>query len=209
MVVYAELGSAFPLSGGEYAIVARVVGPFAGFVVMGVFTVLQMLVPAVLALGVSTYLGTVYRNLPVVPTKMVTIALGTAISILTVRVNAVVTGVFLAIEVLALLVLTVSGFLHVERSLADLVLHPVILSSTKSSLVSAPLVMIGMATSISIYAYNGYSAAVYFGEETHQPERYVAHVVLWALGITIVTELVPLTAVLPGAPDLKALLSSS
>jgi amino acid transporter len=206
--VYAELGSAFPLSGGEYAIVARVVGRFAGFITMGIFTVLQMLVPAVLALGISTYLAALYPNLPAVPTAMVTIALATAVSILTVRVNAVVTGIFLAIEVLALIVLAGLGFLHMERSLADLALHPVMLSST-NTLISAPYAMIGMATSISIYAYNGYSAAVYFGEETHQPERHVAHAVLWALGIAIVTELVPLTAVLLGAPDLKALLNSS
>jgi len=49
--VYAELGSAFPFAGGEYAIVGRVVGPAAGLITMGVGTVAYMLSPAVFALG--------------------------------------------------------------------------------------------------------------------------------------------------------------
>jgi amino acid transporter len=62
---------------------------------------------------------------------------------------------------------------------------------------------------VAIFAYNGYGMAVSFGEETHEPERHVARAVLWALAITVVAELVPLTAVLMGAPDLKALLGSA
>ena len=33
--VYAELGSAFPFAGGEYAMVGRTLGPSAGFVCLG------------------------------------------------------------------------------------------------------------------------------------------------------------------------------
>src|ERR1700761_5564112 len=33
--IYGELGSAFPLAGGEYAIVGRTLGPLPGFMVMG------------------------------------------------------------------------------------------------------------------------------------------------------------------------------
>lgn len=97
---------------------------------------------------------------------MITIALATSISILTVRINAVVTGIFLGIEVLALIMLAVLGFLHVDRSLADLILHPVILDPGKTALVSTPFVMIALATSVALYPYTGYGAAVNFGEET-------------------------------------------
>jgi amino acid transporter len=132
--------------------------------------------------------------------RQLTLALATAISILNVRANAIVTGIFLLVEMLALLVLTVLGFLHVSRPITDLILHPVILNGTGTSLVSAPLAMIGMATSVAIFAYNGYGTAVYFGEETEDAERHVARAVLWALVITVIAELVPVTAVLMGAP---------
>jgi hypothetical protein len=67
---------------------------------------------------------------------MITIALATGISILTVRINALVTGIFLAIEMLALIVLALFGFLHVDRSLVDLIVHPVMLDRGKTSLVA-------------------------------------------------------------------------
>jgi len=208
-LVYAEVGSAFPLAGGEYAIVARIVGPAAGFVLMGALAAVGMFSPAVMALGISTYLGALFPHVAVVPTAIITVALATGISILTVRVNALVTGIFLSIEVLALLVLAVLGFLHVQRPLSNLILHPVILDPGSGALLGAPLAMIGLATSVALFSYNGYGSAVFFGEETHDARRQVARAVLWSLAITIVIELVPLTAVLLGASDLKRLLGSA
>src|SRR5437764_15124418 len=34
--IYAELSSAWPIAGGEYVMVARTLGPLAGFVILGV-----------------------------------------------------------------------------------------------------------------------------------------------------------------------------
>ncbi len=55
--VYAELCSAFPLTGGEYAIVGRVLGPFPGFIVLGVNLLVLLLNLSVVALGVAPYLA--------------------------------------------------------------------------------------------------------------------------------------------------------
>jgi amino acid transporter len=106
----------------------------------------------------------------------------------------------------SLAVLVVLGALHVSRPLGDLVLHPVMLNNT--SLVGTPVAAIGMAMAVSIFAYNGYGGAVNFSEEMREPEQHVARAILWALAITVTTELVPLTMVLLGARDLKALFSS-
>ncbi|HEX7390593.1 MAG TPA: APC family permease [Acidiphilium sp.] len=205
--VYAELSSAYPLTGGEYAIVGRVMGPFAGFVVLAILIVTILLVPAVLALGVSTYLGVLFPHMEMAPAGIVTVAIATICAILNIRTNAVITGLFLLLEILALIALGALGFLHVSRPLTDLIAHPVVLSQSHH-LVAAPIAAIGMATSIAIFAYNGYGAAVYFGEETHDAPRHIARAILWALGITVFAELVPLTAVLMGAPDLRTLLGS-
>lgn len=207
--VYAELSSAFPLTGGEYAIIGRAVGPFFGFVVMGVNVVSLALIPAVMALGISVYLGALNPSLPVVPTAIATVILATAIGILNVRANAFVTGIFLLVEMLALLAVSALGFLHVSRPFTDLILHPLMLNEAKTALGPAPVAMIGMATAIAVFAYNGYGTAVYFGEETHDAPRHVARAVLWALGITVFTEIVPVAAILLGAPDLKLFLGSS
>lgn len=206
-LVYAELSSAYPLTGGEYAIVGRVVGPMAGFIVMGVNLVSSVLIPAVMALGMSTYLGVLFPNLPMIPTAIATVALTTLIGILNIRSNAILTGIFLVIEILALVVLVWLGFFHAARPITELIANPVILSN--SHLIHAPFAAIGMATSVAIFAYNGYGTAVYFGEETHDAKRHIARAILWALVITVAAELIPLTALLIGAPDLKSFLGSS
>ena len=204
--VYAELSSAYPLAGGEYAIVARILGPLPGFVVLGVYLVVSLLIPAVMALSIATYLGVLSPTLPTIPTAILTVAVATLISILSIRANAALTGAFLLIEICALSVMAWLGFLHVSRPISDLILHPVFLSS--NSLVHTPIAVIGMTTSIAIFAYNGFGAAVNFSEEMHQAERQVARAILWALAITVVAELLPVTAVLLSASNLKNLFSA-
>ena len=205
--VYSELASAFPIAGGEYSMVGRSVGAAAGFATFGLTITSNMLAPAVLALGASTYLAVVVPDLNPIVVGMTIIAATTVLGILHIRTNAWVTGVFLLLELLALAVLAVLGFLDVKRSLWEIITHPVVVS--QSALHPTPLAAIGVATSASIFAYNGYGAAVYFAEEMHEAPRLIARTILWALVITVVTELVPLTAVLMGAPNLQALLGST
>ena len=205
-LVYAELSSAFPIAGGEYCMVGRAIGPGAGFAIVGITFVSNMLAPAVLALGASDYIAVVIPGLNQTAVAVSLIFVTTLLGILHIRTNAWVTGVFLVLELLALAVLAGLGIWNAERSFWTMVAQPVALSG--SELHTTPLAMIGVATSISIFAYNGYGAAVYFAEEMHEAPRVVARTVLWALVITVLTELVPVAAVLVGAPDLKALLAS-
>jgi amino acid transporter len=204
--VYAELSSAYPIAGGEYCMVARTVGHGPGFAVLGLTIAGNMLAPAVLALGASEYLAVVLPGLNQVTVAIAIIAATTLMGILHIRTNAWVTGFFLLLELLALAVLTALGFWNAQNSLWEIVVHPVVVSEGASQ--ATPLAMIGLATTVGIFAYNGYGAAVYFAEEMHEAPRGVARTVLWALVITVITELLPVTAVLMGAPDLNALLGS-
>jgi amino acid transporter len=204
--VYAELSSAFPIAGGEYCMVGRTVGHGSGFAVLGLTVAGNMLAPAVLALGAGDYIAVIVPGLNQTAVAVAIIAATTLLGILHIRTNAWVTGIFLALELLALAVLTVLGFMNIHRSLSEIVANPVMASG--QALQPTPLAMMGLATTVAIFAYNGYGAAIYFAEETHEAPRIIARTVLWALVITVVTELVPVTAVLMGAPDLKALLAS-
>ncbi|MGH6876196.1 MAG: APC family permease, partial [Rhizomicrobium sp.] len=205
-LVYAELASAFPIAGGEYCMLGRTLGPGWGFGMLGLILIGNMLTPAVLALGAGVYIGAVFPGLNATAVAIVIIAATTFLAILHVRTNAWVTGIFLVLEILALAVLAGLGFFHPERSLADLALHPVTLAG--GELHPTPLALIGLATAISMFAYYGYSSAVYFTEEMHEAPRLIGRTILWAMIVTVLTELVPVTAVLVGAPDIKALLAS-
>lgn len=199
--VYAELASAYPLSGGEYAIVGRTLGRLPGFVTLGLSIISQLLITAVIALGVGTYLAVLFPHLHAPTVAAVTCVAATVLAVFDIKLNAWVTGVFLAIEMVALVVVSALGLFHPQRPFTDLLLHPV----HGSGVTAASVGLIGAATAVAIFSYNGYGSAVYFGEETQDANRGIARAILWALVITVVAELVPVTAVLLGSPSLGGL----
>lgn len=197
--VYAELASAFPLTGGEYAIVGRTLGRLPGFMIMGLILLTQVIIIAVIALGVGIYLSVVFPGLNGPVVAAVTVVLAAIFGVLDIRLNAVVTGIFLAIEILALVALAALGFANVERPM--LTEGPVAGSPPEAITFG----VLGAATAIAIFAYNGYGSAVVLGEETKNASVGIARTILLALVITVVAELVPVTAVLMGAPSLDGL----
>ena len=204
--IYAELSSAWPVAGGEYVMVARTMGPAAGFAILGVSVVNNVLFPPVAGLGISAVLASVIPGLPQVPTAIAIVALATLCGLLNIRVNAWITGIFLAIELVALAIVSVLVFAGPMRPLGELFLHPVMPSA--GELVPATPAAIGLATTIGIFALNGCGTAVYFAEELHEAPRQVARAVLWALVLTLLSEGLPLIAVLAGSPDLGALFAA-
>ncbi|MDQ2892404.1 MAG: APC family permease, partial [Pseudomonadota bacterium] len=201
--VYAELSSAWPVAGGEYVAVTRTLGPLAGFVMLGVNVFNNLFFPPVAGLGISAVLATIYPGLPTIPIAVAVVGLSMLVAILQVRVNAWLTGIFLLVEVLALVAIVGLGFGDVVRPFGAFLLHPVM--PDLGVLVPASAASIGLATSIGIFAMNGYGAAVYFGEEMHEPSRLIARTILLALVFTLLFEMVPMIAALMGAPDLNAL----
>ncbi|MFM9829418.1 MAG: APC family permease [Sphingomonas sp.] len=204
--IYAELSSVWPVAGGEYVMVARTLGPLAGFMMLGVNVFNNLLFPPVLGLGLSAVLARVIPGLPEVPLAIGVVAAAALVALLQIRVNAWLTGLFLAVEVLAVVAVVALGFADPQRSFVPMLTAPVI--AVPDGLVSATFSGIGLATSIAIFALNGYGAAVYFGEEMHQAPAKIGRTILWALGLTLACEGVPMVAVLIGAPDLGEVLAS-
>ena len=204
--VYAELSSAWPVAGGEYVAVAKTLGPLAGFVMLGVNVFNNLFFPPVAGLGISAVLSTIYPGLPDVPVAIAVVAASTLVALLQIRINAWVTGLFLLGEVLALVAIVVLGWSDVVRPFGAFLTAPVMPQA--AALVPASPAAIGLATSIAIFALNGYGAAVYFGEEMREPSRLIARAILASLVLTLLFEIVPTVAVLMGAPDLHALVTA-
>lgn len=205
--IYAELSSAWPVAGGEYVMVAQTLGPLPGFVMLGVNMVNNMLFPPAIGLGLSAVLAGVVPGLPVVPVAVVVVGGATLLSLLRIKVNAWITGVFLAVELIAVLAVVVLGLGDVVRPVSDLLTAPVMIDHGVAAPASAG--SIGLAASIAIFALNGYGTAVYFGEEMHAAPRRIAVAVLSALSLTLLCEAVPMVALLMGTPDLFATLADA
>ncbi len=205
--VYGELASAYPQTGGEYTILGKALGRGWGVAALGLNLLGFSLAQSLSGLGVVTYLSVLTPHLPPAPTAAVLVAIVTGVAILNIRINAWITGVFLAVELSALAALAVLGALHPHRSLAEAAFHPVVLG-LHGDLAPVTLAVAGAATAGAIYAFNGYGSVVFLGEELHEAPRRIAQVVFMALGVAVVTELLPILAMLVGAPDLHALISA-
>lgn len=203
---YAELGSRHPIAGGDYALVSRTLGPASGSAVFFLGLIALPLSQAVFALGVADYLGVTIAGMDPVVTALVVTLIATVISCLNIRTNAWVTGTFLAVEVLALVLLTWLGIVHIERPLTD-ILSP---QAINDSGALAPIGVAGLVLVVTqgVFAQFGFGGAVYFSEETRNPRRNVARAVLWSAVITVILEVVPLTFVMLGAESIEGLVGS-
>jgi amino acid transporter len=179
----------------------------AGFVILGVNLVVLLLNISVVALGLGSYISAIIPGASPVVAGLCCVVFTTLCAILNVRTNALITGAFLGLEMIALMVVTALGFLYPARSWVSLLAHPVFLNAAGHIAPATPAV-IGLATSVAIFAFYGYGNAVYLGEETHDAPRHIARAVLWALVISVVSQTLPLAAALHGAPDFAAMLAS-
>ena len=212
-LTYAELGSAFPSAGGEYAIVGTVLGPAAGFAVLGVNLFNMILAASVLALGVAGYLAAVWPpgsllGVSPVGAALAALAIGTGLGILNIRSSAAVTGAFLAVELAALGLVTALGAGHAVRPLSALIGTPLKLAASGHGLEAVGLGGLATGVVVGLFAYDGYGSAIYLAEEVTDVRRKLVRAVLWALAVTAVTEMAALSAVLAGARDLQGLLAA-
>lgn len=206
-LTYAELGSTFPSAGGEYAIVGSVLGPTAGFAVLGVNLVNLLLACAVLSLGVADYLAPLWPGVSPLAVALAALAIGTGLGVVNIRTSAVVTGGFLLVELVALAVVTWLGAANPARSLAEPLLHPVTLGEG-GALTAVGLGGLASGVVVGLFAYDGYGSAIYLAEEVTDVRRRLVRAVLWALAVTTVAEMAALAAVLVGAPDIPGLLAA-
>lgn len=206
--VYAELGSAFPDTGGEYTITGRLLGPPAGFAILANNLLGFCIALALSGYGVADYLNAALGGgLTPWPIALAAIASVTLIGVLSIKVNAWVTGLFLAAEMAALLLTAVLGLAHAQPDALHRIVHP--MTSAGGALHGVPIAAMGVAAAGGIYAFNGYGSVVVLGEEIRDARRGVAAVVYWALAIAAVAELLPMLGVIVGAPDLAALSASA
>lgn len=203
---YAELSSAFPVTGGEYAFAARTLGRATGFAVFTLTLVGAVLILGVIALGTGDYLGVAWSALSGKWVGVAVLLITTAVAILNIRTNAWVTGLFLVIELVAVAVLAVLGMTHVSRPVSTLWTPQV--AGAGGTLHAVSWGLVASFTATALFAYNGYGTAVYFSEETRRATKLIGRAIMVSLAVTVAAELIPLVFVLLGAPSLPALLSS-
>ena len=202
---YAEAGTAFPVTGGEWAIIARILGRPIGFVALVIMLASVILIPSSIALGAGQYLSVIWEGQnPNLVGAIIMLVVG-GLAILQIKTNSIMQGILLAIELIAVGTLTVLGFVHVHQS-PSVLISPTTYDGDASMSVAFGVVM--SAVVIALFAYNGYGGAIVLSEETKGARHNVARAILGTLAITVVVEFIPVIAAILGAPSLKELIGS-
>ncbi|KWB67605.1 APC family permease [Burkholderia ubonensis] len=204
---YAELSAAHRSAGGEYVMAKRVFGTLPGYLTFIAVLSVSVFIPAVLASGAAPYLndalGTHFGNQSV---ALAIVLLGYVLGMLNIKTNAWITGAFLVVEIGVLMLIAGLGFGAPHRG-ADALIHPVVASG--GALLPATAAAIVPAIGTAIFCYNGFGSAVFLAEDLRGGNRNVAKAVLYSLIVILFVELVPLAAIVLGAPSLAELSKSA
>jgi amino acid transporter len=201
---WAELGALYPTASGLYGIVGRVLGREAGFLSLVLQLATFVVGLSAFALAAGQYLAAVWPGIDARMAGLVLLAVAIVLGVGGIRFNAVVVSLLLALELGAILVVTVLGLANAHRSAVGALMKPLVFAADGTATPAAPGTLLA-GVAIGMLAYAGYGAAVVFSEETRGPRRGVARAVLVVLGVAVVAELLPITAALLGAPSLAKL----
>jgi amino acid transporter len=167
-----------------------------------------IVIPASIALGVAVFLKDLIPGLGLSDQllALIALALATGIALTRVEIGAWVTIVMVVVELVVLGIITVAALAHPEQNLTDVVFHPTMLSGAELTAVTFGVLLATMAPAFNVI--NGYDASLGFAEEMVGGERAVAKAVLISAALACVLIIVPLTAAVIAAPDIKSFLSS-
>jgi amino acid transporter len=201
----AELGAAYPTAGYDYAAIGHSVGDWAGATtyVANIATIPLFLSTS--AVGIAIYLQPFGIPLSANSTTFVVVAVIAVLSMLNIRANEGITGIFMLIEGTALLLIAGVGLWHAHPGSMAAIVHPMRIEN--GAWVVAGIAITGIAINNASWAQAGASQAMMFSEDMKRPET-IGRIIMLAFAITVVLETLPMIGVIVGSHDLKAVLSS-
>lgn len=204
---YAELGAAHRSAGGEYVMTKRVFGALPGYLIFIAMLAVCAFIPVVLASGAARYLNNALdTDFSDVSVALVMMVAAYVVGTLNIRINAWITGAFLAGEVLVMMLIAYLGLSSPHRPISALITPEMPING---ALVPVTLAALIPAVGTAIFCFNGFGAAVLLAEDLEGGNREVARSVIYSLLAILLVELIPLTGIVIGAPSLVELSNSA
>ncbi len=204
--LYAELGAAFPHAGGVYPSLKGILGPLWAFPYITMMILVGPTQLAYAVLGFADYVRVLEPDLPQIPVAVGCLAVACFVAVQRIKTGALVTGAFLMVEAIAVIVMAVVAVLHPVRPLWEVLSNPVVLDDG----LLKPLAFggLGLAIVTGVYTTAGGNWALYFGEELKDAEHRIGPVVSWVGQLAAISIAGPLILMVLSITDLKEVLGS-
>ena len=180
-LVYGELGSVMPRSGGEYHFLTELYSPFVGFLAGWISLVVGFAAPVALAsIAFSSYLGGWFPGLDPRILAVGALTLLTLFHAFSLRLSGRMQGALTLIKILFIVGFIILGFTL-----------PAEFQSIKPSLEGfGPKIIFNPGFAVSIiwvyYAYSGWNASAYIADEMETPQRTLPRsLLLSTLAVTV------------------------
>lgn len=201
----AEVGSAYPKSGGIYSVIHTILGKKLGFVALIAYLLEGAFIPAVTSMGAATYLVSVFPQLNVHFLAAFLMIIATGIAIMNISSTGKFTTFLLILELIVVLTITVASIMSMHQPLSTLFSNEIL---KNGSLTKVSLPTLFTAVAVMLFSFNGFDSALNFSEEMKGNSKSVGHSVLGAAGIGILAQVIPLIFIVLAAPTLKGFLGA-
>ena len=205
-MLYAEVGAAFPGAGGIYPSLSVLLGRMTAFPYIVLMAPIAFGQVGFTALGLADYARVLAPGIPYLPLAFASIAAATVVALLNIRFGAWVTGIFLGVETIALIILVAVAVSHPARPIASVVAHPVFLDH--GALHPTPILTLALAVVAGVWTCGGASWGMYFAEEMHEARRKIGRVIAWTGFLAALTIAGPMILMVLSAKDLPSILGS-
>jgi amino acid transporter len=201
-----EVGSRYPVAGGLYSIVLKVLGRPLGFMAFVDYLFQAAFVPGTVGLASATYIAAIF-GWDVRILAPIVMAIATLIAIANINMGAKFVGVFLVLELIVVGILGVAAFINPVQPIGVL-FNPITFASGSTSATPVTAGMIFAAVTVVLFGFNGYDSAINFSEETSGAAANVGKSVFNAAWMGILFQIIPIIGIILTAPTLAAFLTA-
>jgi amino acid transporter len=202
----AELGAAYPTAGYDYAAIGHALGDWAGALtyLAALFTLPLFLNTS--AVGIAIYLQPLLPTLDTNTVTFITVGVVTVLSLFNIRSSEAITGLFMLIEIAALLLVAALGVFHAQPGAHQLIVYPMHLQNDRW--IPLGLGALGIGVNNASWAIAGSSQALFFCEDMKRP-RTIGRIIMISFFITAVLETAPVIGIVIGSHDPGTMLGSA
>jgi APA family basic amino acid/polyamine antiporter len=186
-----QLGSALPVTGANYVVVSRTMGPFWGYMTVWAMMITTLIGVPLVAYGFADYLSFFVEGLPPMPTAIVITLIFGAINILGVKVMGWVQNIMVLIFMAAIVVFGLGGLMNID---------PVNITPLNPNGWGA----IVMAAIPAYFSFVGFMVITEMGGEIKNPARNIPRAILVGFIVVLVAYFL-VTFSLTGILDWKSL----